>query len=252
MHARLLLLSILYLTFPCLISAQGNFEIDSTIKLCRFKNDKEYAGFYGKRPHFYLNDSEKKFLNCKQISFAGVDFSCMMLINPTEVSKGEYILNKHMPLLSGRVNGMEVYSAIDLGNKKVLHAAKISVDSYKSLENYPWITVRDYVLDARTIPAIIKSRKLEDKEGLGLLFIVEKFSKQDKTISGYWVVFDFNDRKTLLIDYIKFNSVGAGSSNYGWVSYWETALLESGIYMPISFQRYLELARKGDVELICD
>ena len=76
---------------------------------------------------------------------------------------------------------------------------------------------------------------------------IEKFAKETHRITGYWVAFDFGTRQTLLIDYIQFSAVGSQSSGYGWANYWEQGLLEAGVYMPLSFQKYLQLQKKGPI-----
>ncbi len=49
--------------------------------------------------------------------------------------------------------------------------------------------------------------------------------------------------------YSVFGAVGSQSSGYGWANYWEQGLLEAGVYMPLSFQKYLQLQKKGPVQL---
>ncbi len=227
----------------------GVYATDSTIKLRRFKNDNDYSRYYGSRPHFYVNDSALQFYSSKQATFIGIDFSCMKLVNDNELPKGKLIKERYLSRLAERVNSNKLYDPIFLEGKKVISAIEQMQNSYSNLDSVSWVTAQNYTLAAGKIPAYIRHCNYKQTSGTGLTFIIEKFAKETHRITGYWVAFDFATRQTLLIDYIQFSAVGSQSSGYGWANYWEQGLLEAGVYAPLSFQKYLQLQKKGQLQL---
>lgn len=240
------------LRFDPTYDPSGITTIDTTVKLCRFKNDREYAAYYGNRQHLYINDPENKFLNCTEVVFEGVDFSCMKLVNAHELRKSKLIKDHYLAPVAQRVNSNDYYIPVTIPQKKVINDIQFSASSSNGLDSISWVTAQDYNLPAGKIPTVIKRMKFTRQNGIGLIFIVEKFVKQTHSIHGYWVAFDFETRQTLLLDYIHFNAVGSQSGGYGWTSYWLSALTESGVYDPISFLKYLAVAKKGKLELNCN
>jgi hypothetical protein len=231
----------------------AHFETDPKVKLCRFRNDSEYGQLYGKWNHIYFNDPEKKFTNARQLIFKGVDFSCMRLVNAKEISKAILIKNRYLSRISQTINSSKFLTPMSFERKiKVIEEMKESENSYKSLDSISWVSDKDYKIDVRKIPAIIKSLSFSHNEGIALLFLVEKFSKADHELSGYWVAFDLSDRKTLLIDYILAERIGSQSTGFGWDNYWLSALTGAGAYDPYTFYKYLDLEKKGKVDFVCD
>lgn len=226
------------------------------IKLRRIKNDNYYSRTYGDFNHFYINDPEKRFYNCKEVIFTGVNFGYMKLINHHDRLKVYIVTNKHLKNVSVNINSAEqltAYPTTFLKGKRMRPETRAAAVSYKKLDQMSWINPdnKDYSLPAGKIPAIISLLEYDIKEGIGLTFIVEKFSKPEKAVSGYWVVFDFATRKVLLLDYIYFNKLQLQVSNFfsGWDGYWEAGALAAGVLEPISFQYYLDMEKKGKFEL---
>lgn len=233
----------------------ANLPFTNGIKLSRFKNDKYYSRTYGEFNHFYINDPEKRFYNSKEVIFTGVNFGYMKLINQHDRLKVYIVTNKHLKNVSNNINSADqltAYPTTFLKGKRMRPETRAAAVSYKKLDQMSWINPddKDYSLPPGKIPAIISLLEYEIKEGIGLTFIVEKFSKPEKAISGYWVAFDFASKKILLLDYIYFNKVRLQLSNFiGWDGYWEAGALAAGVLEPISFQYYLDLEKKGKFEL---
>lgn len=224
----------------------GIRDLDPTVKLCHLK---DRTGL----PHFYINDPERKFFNCHELIYLGADFSCMKLVNRWEIGRGALIKNKYLRAISEDLNTSNAkVQFFSLGNKKIIYDVAQCAQSYATLNEYSWITDEEYALDAHKIPAIIKSRNFSKQEGIAVVFIVERFSKQALSISGYWVAFELATKNTLLIDHVVYNQVGKDLSSAGWKNYWERNLFNAGAYNAAAFDNYLMLEKKGKFELICD
>ncbi|MES2620986.1 MAG: hypothetical protein V4615_09040 [Bacteroidota bacterium] len=236
-------------------SPVAEFKIDSTIELSRFKKDNEYVSNYGARPHFYINDPEKKFLNCKQVTYVGVVFSYMKLVSERDLPKAGIIKEKYLPVVAYNINhyeNMPKYRYNFFKGKETIDSMDLSVTSYKAVDAESWVTIQDYKIEPGKIPAIIRHLQFPQKEGIGAIFVLETCSKTDGAVSGYWVILDFADRKTLLMDYIIYSKVHVQSDAIlsGWPGYWVAAIHSAGVYEPVSFQKYLELEKKGQFEMI--
>lgn len=235
----------------------ASYPTDTLIKLKKFTDNRFYTKTYSDLPHFYINDSASKFLNSNSVIFMGVNFSFMTLVNPHDKPKAPLIKVQHLSEVAININGNKdliTYRKTFFPGKNTWLDTKASTVSYKTLQSMSWVSVNDYVLPAGKIPAIIKSFNFEQKEGTGVIFIVEKLSKPQTTVSGYWVAFDFATHKTLLIDYIKFTQVELQMNNFrfysiGWHTYWGAGLMAAGVYQPVSFQKYLQLEKKDQLQL---
>ncbi|HLP53049.1 MAG TPA: hypothetical protein VK154_19305 [Chitinophagales bacterium] len=232
----------------------SSFPIDTSIKLKRFKKDEYYTRKYGDYNHFYINDPARKFSTCKAVTFIGVNFSFMKLVNYHDKIKASIVRNKYLSTVAIKINtnpGLIAYRDAFLRGKHLLIETKASGASYKLLDPMSWIAANEYDLPVGKIPAIIRSLDCPGLEGVGVVFVIEKFSKPEKAVSGYWVAFDFSTRSVLLIDYINFKKVELQINNFmnGWVGYWEAGALNAGVLLPLSFQEYLRLESKGKFEL---
>ncbi len=122
--------------------------------------------------------------------------------------------------------------------------------SYKKPHTLCWVSKDEYAIEPGKVPAIINSLPYKQKTGLAIIYIVERFCKPKHSVSGYWVVFDFADRKPLLIDYTEFTKIQYQFDEVSvWCSYWQYGLVNGGVYNPLSFNRYLELEKKGKFKL---
>jgi hypothetical protein len=168
--------------------------------------------------------------------------------------KAAFIKENHLPKVAGNANANKLvldYRESFLKGKKLWIDTRASARSFEALDAMSWVSATDYTLPVSKVPAIIRSLNCEKPEGVGIVFIMEKLSKPDKAVAGYWVVFDFATRKALLIDYIHYGKVELQTSTIaGWEGYWGIALADAGVYIPITFQKYLELEGKGKLQLI--
>lgn len=51
---------------------------------------------------------------------------------------------------------------------------------------------------------------------------------------------------------INFVHVRIQAGGHGWKNFWELGLIDGGAYNPMSFQKYLDIAKKKGFELECD
>ncbi len=231
----------------------ASLSLDTLIKLRRFSNNKFYTRNYIDHPHFYINDTDKRFLSSSEITYLGVNFEFIKLVSETELGRSIPLKLKYLKQLCIDINGNEDlknYQNSFIKDKKTWIDTREAVLSYNKVQTLSWVSKKEYAIEAGKIPAIIESLSYEQKKGLGLIFIVERFSKSQHAVSGYWVVFDFADRKPLLIDYTEFNKIQYQFDESSvWCSYWQYGLVNGGVYNPLSFNRYLELQKKGQLQL---
>ncbi len=97
------------------------FANDTLIKLRRFSDNRFYTRNYVDRPHFYINDTDKKFLNSTDITYLGVNFEFVKLVSQTELGRAISLKYKYLKQLCIDINGNEDlnnYGSILLKNKK--------------------------------------------------------------------------------------------------------------------------------------
>lgn len=231
----------------------ASFVSDTSIKLRHFSDDRFYANNYTYNAHFYINDTAKKFLNSSEITYLGANFAFMKLVSEKEIGKAVPLKLKYLKQLCIDINGNEDlknYQNTFIKGKKTWMDTREAALSYKKPQTLSWVSKEPYAIAAGKVPALIKTLDYKQSSGLALIFIVERFSKPEHSVSGYWVVFDFAGRKPLLIDYVASDKIQYQFDESSvWCSYWRTGLVNGGVYNPLSFQKYLQLEKKGQFQL---
>ncbi len=230
------------------------FSVDPAVQLCGFKSSKD-AHYKGQKQNtLYVNDPDKKFLNCKQMVCMGMDFSFMKDVNEDEVGNAADIKAKDLSRLAGFMNeDPGIYFLADKfgGSRKVKPQMDKMKGSWRNVNEDNWVSADDYQLAPGKIPAIIKVATYDPKEGIGAVFLVEKFAKAQKTLSGYWVIFDFADRRVLLIDHLVYSDVTPPIGAASWYLFWRGALDDAQVWHPFDIEKYCELEKKGQFERVC-
>lgn len=233
------------------------FEKDASVQLCGFKSAKD-AHYKGqKQNRLYVNDPDKKFVASKQLICLGIDFSFMKLISSHDQDNAADLKAKDMAHLANFMNddpGMYFLNDKFGQGKKVKPEMNQLKGSWKNLDDKNWIISddEDYNIAPGKIPAIIKSYAFTQTQGLGAIFLLEKLNKPGHSVSGYWVIFDFADKKTLVIDHLVYNDVTPQTAESGWWLFWKGALNDAQVWHPFDIEKYYDLEKKGAFEKSCE
>lgn len=173
---------------------------------------------------FGANKSDKSaLLASDKIVWAGIDYSMTRMIGPGEFPNPENIFpgmleNWNNLFIEERVSFVE--KAIkktlipDIGG--VTRANKAA--SAKQIVNSPGPndTVEQTHITPEMIAKAVKSYKMENKSGLGVVFIVDRLVKMDKRGKGavYVVAFDVATREVLSSQRGVYIAVGIGFRNF--------------------------------------
>lgn len=95
-------------------------------------------------------------------------------------------------------------------------------DRYQNIIPSKFIAHRNIELNIDSLKLIVKNYKLPQKEGLGLVVIVEMFNKPEIYISGYITFFDIATR----VVYYATKMKGLPGSKWGFNDYWFNGLTE--------------------------
>jgi hypothetical protein len=233
----------------------ASFAVDPAVQLCGFKSNKD-AHYKGQKQNtLYVNDPDKKFLNSKQMICLGMDFSFMKVVNEDEVGNAADIKAKDLSRLAGFMNeDPGIYFLSDkFGNgRKVKPQMDKMKASWRNVNEDNWVSADDYQIAPGKIPAIIKAGAYEPKDGIGCVFLVEKFARAQKTLSGYWVIFDFATRNVLVIDHLVYSDVTPPIGAASWYLFWRGALGDAQVWHPFDIEKYTELEKKGQFERVCN
>jgi hypothetical protein len=157
------------------------------------------------------------------VVWAGLDYSMVRLIGPGEFSNPETIFPGMLEawnnvFLQERIKFVEKQTkkqvTLDVGGVTKVNKAATG----KQIVNVPGPddTIEKSHITAQDIARKVKSYKMENKSGLGAVFIVDRLVKQDKKGQGavYVVYFDIASREVLFKERKVSNATGFGFRNY--------------------------------------
>jgi len=158
-------------------------------------------------------------LKAKTVVWAGLDYSLVRMYGEKGFNEEEKIF-PHFPdawnqlFLSERIKVVEkllkktVIVDIEAVNKQNKKATSEQI--VKKSGSF----IGDTHIHAEDIENLVKSYELSEKEGLGLVYIVDRLVKPDKKGSIYIVFFDIEKRTVIVCDHYIGKAGGFGFRNY--------------------------------------
>ena len=166
-----------------------------------------------------VSQSHKQVFDCKQIVFFGIDFSMASMIGPADFKSGEEIRNTYFEAWNNILfSERKRYNLIKtFGKDSVDYDFSIVKERNKLPSPEKIVTEVSSKISTDDIIKIISTYKTESyKDGTGLVFIVESFSKPDQKGNFYVVFFDIETKKVLLCEKLSEKPGGFGLRNY-WI-----------------------------------
>ena len=155
--------------------------------------------------------------------WAGLDYSKVRMIGPGEFHNPESIF----PGMLQAWNDLFLQERIQFVEKATGKQVIIDIDgvteankaaSAKQIVNEPGAQdgIDQSHITATDIARAVKSYKMKNKSGLGVVFIVDRLIKQDKKGVGavYVVAFDVDSREVIFSDRVVGKAVGFGFRNF--------------------------------------
>jgi hypothetical protein len=165
--------------------------------------------------------------NAPTFIWAGIDFSQARLIGTKDFSNPNAIfpgyLNKWNNLFIKerlkRIEGSLKKTAtldldgVEVSNHEATRDQIIRDDPRKKMQTSDTLSVVSTHIDKAGIANGVKKYKLKESQGLGLVFVVDRFVKQEKRGAIYFVFFDVATREVLVADRYIGQAGGAGFRN---------------------------------------
>lgn len=101
------------------------------------------------------------------------------------------------------------------------------------------VSIKHYIA-SDSVQFFINAYKLTEKEGIGLVMIVECFDKESSRTSGYFAFFDIATRKILQLEYVDQKEV----DGYGLTNYWGVSLNGVTSNHASSYRKRLDTGRR--------
>ncbi len=176
-----------------------------------------------------------------KITWLGLDFSEIRLIGPEGFTDPKDIFSRQIPSMNDLIiNESQKYTLGKFFSKTDV-TIDLSVVSKRNDVADPDKMVLEtnakYDLDEAGIQAIIKQYKPEESEGIGLVFIMEKFDKPSQMADMWVTFFDFASKQVLLTQKMSAKAGGIGFRNY-----WAGAIYK--VMKTIEKKQYAEWKKK--------
>lgn len=159
------------------------------------------------------------------IIWYGWDFSHSKMRDFKKFQEGELILGRHMPAILALME--KKYSKKDITRSTKKDSVMVDMlsiqDLYQTIDAKKFIVPRIMEIQVDDIKSIVKSYSLPQKEGLGMVVIIEMMnSEDDRYVSGYITYFDVATREVYYTTKMK----GIPGSKWGFDDYWFNGLTE--------------------------
>ena len=163
--------------------------------------------------------SRPDIFTAKEITWFGLDFSKIKLIDPLGFTNPEDIKNNQFRALNYLVvNEPDKYDLKKFFNKEKVDIDLAVVKERNKLPDVDKLVLdagAEYSLDEATVREMISAYKPEETEGIGLVFIMEKFDKGQETGFMWVTFFDIASKKVLLTE-----KMSGKAGGFGWRNYW--------------------------------
>ncbi len=175
----------------------------------------------------YQNQTDVFFV--KEITFYGYDYSHFKLVEGKRMN--ENIIGYASSWIEYMNDEMDEKKLTRKFNKnKVNFEFDYTINLLYNLDNKKMVSPIKYSIPPDSIQGIINNYKLNEKEGVGFVVIVECFEKKKESASAYFTFFDIATKKILMSDRIN-NKKGTGHV-YGMKNFW-------GVRINKTFEKYI-------------
>ncbi|MBW6459751.1 MAG: hypothetical protein K0B08_04185 [Bacteroidales bacterium] len=175
-----------------------------------------------------------------EITWFGLDFTHIKLIGPEGFTNPAQIQDIYFREINNLFKyEPDKYDLRKTFSKKVvnidlemMHARNRDIDPYQLVLESGAV----YNFDKETVAELIADYDLEDMEGIGLVFVMESFNK-DQDMGYMWVTFfDVGTREIILTDKMRGKAGG-----FGWRNYWAKSVYN--VLLEIQKTRYKTWSR---------
>jgi len=166
----------------------------------------------------------------KQASYIvwyGWDFSHSKMRDFKKFQEGELIVGKHIPAIIGKLSVSYLEKRVRNATKKdsvIFNRVTIN-ELYKEIDPKSFVVINPYELTPNDIKKIVSNYSLPQKEGLGLVVIIEMMNDEKdpfRYASGYVTFFDIATRDVYYTTKMK----GLPGSKWGFDDYWFNGFTE--------------------------
>jgi len=170
-----------------------------------------------------ITDAKKKeVLGATQLTFYGIDFSKLRLINPNKIEQGELIKYTYCPAWIEMFDKdfpekkvKKMLSVIDLRDKRT----EFQSEQLEKNDETTAVSYKPPMLNADSIELIVADYNLRETSGIGMSLILSQFRKHDEDVTGFVTFFDIGTRELLYV--VKVHAKAGGR---GMVEHWFVGL----------------------------
>ena len=158
-----------------------------------------------------------------ELVWFGNDVSHSRMLDFKKFEEGETILKSNMPGILAELEYKydEEFMMRNSKKEKVIFDMVSIQDLYKTkLEPKEFIISRPYEMTIDDVKSIVANYKLPQKDGLGLVIIVEMFHKPEVVVTGYVTFFDIATREV----YYSTKMKGVAGARGGFNLYWSNGI----------------------------
>jgi len=157
--------------------------------------------------------------NVDEITWFGMDFSHIRLIDPTGFTDLDAIVERYF----SAINSLVLSEPDKYTLSKFFYKKEVEIDlsivrernENIDLEGLVLEATAEYTIDEETVKGIINEYKQDGTEGIGVVFIMESFNKKEK-LGHMWVTF-FDMASSQVLFTAKMQGKAGG---FGWRNYW--------------------------------
>ncbi len=151
-----------------------------------------------------------------EITWFGLDFSNVKLIGSIGFTNPESIRNHYFDTWNSLIlSESKKYNLTKYFHKESVEPFLSIVTDRNTLPNPEELVIEtEYSFDIERVKQIIAEYDSGDKEGIGLVFIMESLNKYEKEANIWVTFFDIKTKKVLLTEYLNGKARGFGFRNY--------------------------------------
>ncbi|HYG37169.1 MAG TPA: hypothetical protein VD908_01060 [Cytophagales bacterium] len=163
-----------------------------------------------------FSQSKEAIFKADEIVWFGLDFSHAKMIGSEGFKSPQEVQNKFFDSWNQLIlMEPEKYNLKETFNKQnIIYDLTIVEKRNANVKASELVINKDYSLDKKLIPQIIKTYKSDQKKGIGLVFIVESFNKLRENGTVFITFFDLATKKVLLTEKVAGAAGGFGLRNY--------------------------------------
>ena len=173
-------------------------------------------------PNEIVSTGKQKVFTTSELTYYGLDFSQMKLVNPYKLGTGDKILHTYVPVWvdqfdesypEKRLNSLFSVDVFKYNNQ-LFQESQIAKNNADSI-----VVAEPSQFDAEKIGSIVTDYSVLEESGIGISIIIEMFEKETENVWGYITFFDIRSRELLYV----YRSSGR-ASGMGMEVHWRTGL----------------------------